>query len=139
MPTLEDIDKAVNIFKRNECPFELMHCVSTYPMKIEDANLVTINALKKRYNCEIGYSGHESGLAVSYAAAGLGISSLERHITIDRSMYGSDQSASLETNGARELVSVIRRMETALGENKLGNVLKEEIKIAQKLRAHIKN
>ena len=72
MSTLEDIDKAVNIFKRNECPFELMHCVSTYPMKIEDANLVTINALKKRYNCKIGYSGHESGLAVSYAAAGLG-------------------------------------------------------------------
>ncbi len=139
MSTLEDIDKAVNIFKKNKCSFELMHCVSTYPMKIEDANLMTINALKERYNCKVGYSGHESGLAVSYAAAGLGISSLERHITIDRSMYGSDQSASLETNGARELVSVIRRMETALGKNKLGNVLKEEIKIAQKLRAHIKN
>ena len=139
MSKLEEIDKAVNIFRKNECPFELMHCISTYPMKIEDANLLTIQALKKRYNCQVGYSGHESGLAVSYAAAGLGISSLERHITLDRSMYGSDQSASLETNGARELVSVIRRMEIALGEDKLGNVLEEEKKIAQKLRAHIKN
>ena len=139
MSKLEEIDKAVDIFKKNQCPFELMHCISTYPMRIEDANLLTIQALKKRYNCRIGYSGHESGLAVSYAAAGLGISSLERHITLDRSMYGSDQSASLETSGARELVSVIRRMEIALGEDKLGNVLEEEKKIAQKLRAHIKN
>ena len=115
MSSIDDIDKAVDIFKKNNCPFELMHCVSTYPMNIKDANLMTIPALKKRYNCKVGYSGHESGLAVSYAAVGLGISSLERHITIDRSMYGSDQSASLETAGARELVSVIRRMETALG------------------------
>lgn len=139
MSSIDDIDKAVEIFKKNNCPFELMHCISTYPMNIEDANLMTIPALKKRYNCKVGYSGHESGLAVSYAAAGLGISSLERHITIDRSMYGSDQSASLETSGARELVSVVRRMETALGENKLGNILEDEIKIAKKLRAHIKN
>lgn len=139
MSSIDDIDKAVEIFKKNNCPFELMHCISTYPMNIEDANLMTIPALKKRYNCKVGYSGHESGLAVSYAAVGLGISSLERHITIDRSMYGSDQSASLETSGARELVSVVRRMETALGENKLGNILEDEIKIAKKLRAHIKN
>ena len=139
MSSIDDIDKAVEIFKKNNCPFELMHCISTYPMKIEDANLMTIPALKKRYNCKVGYSGHESGLAVSYAATGLGISSLERHITIDRSMYGSDQSASLETSGARELVSVVRRMETALGENKLGNILEEEKNIAKKLRAHIKN
>ena len=139
MSSIDDIDKAVEIFKKNNCPFELMHCISTYPMNIEDANLMTIPALKKRYNCKVGYSGHESGLAVSYAATGLGISSLERHITIDRSMYGSDQSASLETSGARELVSVVRRMETALGENKLGNILEDEIKIAKKLRAHIKN
>ena len=139
MSSIDDIDKAVDIFKKNNCPFELMHCISTYPMNLKDANLMTITALKKRYNCKVGYSGHESGLAVSYAAVGLGISSLERHITIDRSMYGSDQSASLETTGARELVSVLRRMETALGENKLGNILEDELKIAKKLRAHIKN
>ena len=138
MSSLDDIDTAVKIFKDNKCPFELMHCISTYPMKIEDANLITINELRKRYNCNVGYSGHESGLAVSYAAAGLGISSLERHITLDRSMYGSDQSASLETNGARELISVIKRMQTAIGVNKIGNILEEEKKIAKKLRAHIK-
>ena len=94
--------------------------------------------LKERYNCEVGYSGHESGLAVSFAAVGFGISSLERHITLDRSMYGSDQSASLETAGARELVSVIRRMEIAMGTPKLGHILDEEKKIAEKLRSHIK-
>ena len=76
---------------------------STYPMKIEDANLITIKHLKDTYNCKVGYSGHESGLAVSYAASSLGISSLERHITLDRSMYGSDQSASLELAGMRNL------------------------------------
>tara|TARA_B100001248_G_C27388212_1_gene460845 strand:+ start:1292 stop:2131 length:840 start_codon:yes stop_codon:yes gene_type:complete len=139
MSSLDDIDNAVKIFKENKCPFELMHCISTYPMKIEDANLITINELRKRYNCKVGYSGHESGLAVSYAAVGLGISSLERHITLDRSMYGSDQSASLETNGARELISVIKRMKIAIGENKIGNILEEEKKIAKKLRAHIKH
>ena len=75
---------------------ELMHTVSTYPMKDEDANLRMIQTLKKRYNVPVGYSGHEPGLAISYAAAALGISSLERHITLDRSMCGSDQSASIE-------------------------------------------
>lgn len=138
MSSIENIDNAVDIFKKNKCSFELMHCVSTYPMKIEDANLKTIYALKDRYNCDVGYSGHESGLAVSYAAAGMGITSLERHITLDRSMYGSDQSASLETSGARELVSVIRRMEIAFGQSKLGHILEDEKSIAKKLRAHIK-
>ena len=138
MSSLKNIDDAVKIFRDNNCPFELMHCISTYPMKIEDANLKTIQELKDRYECNVGYSGHESGLAVSYAAAGFGISSLERHITLDRSMYGSDQSASLETSGARELISVIKRMQIAVGESKLGNILKEEEAIAKKLRAHIK-
>ena len=138
MSTIDDIDNAVNIFKKNNCSFELMHCVSTYPMNIEDANLQTISALKKRYNCKVGYSGHESGLSVSYAAAGMDISSLERHITLDRSMYGSDQSASLETNGSRELISVIKKMQVAIGSNKLGHISDAESKIAKKLRAHIK-
>ena len=84
MSTKENIDKAVDIFKKNDCSFELMHCVSTYPMRIEDANLVTINQLKKEYNCNVGYSGHENGVAVSLSASMLGISSLERHITLDR-------------------------------------------------------
>ena len=75
MSTFEDIDKAVEIFNQNNCPFELMHCVSTYPMQDEDANLNTIKTLRKKYNRDIGYSGHEVGLAISYAAAALGITS----------------------------------------------------------------
>ncbi len=139
MSTIDDIDKAVKIFKESKCSFELMHCVSTYPMKVEDANLETINDLKKRYDCNVGYSGHESGLAVSYAAAMFGISSLERHITLDRSMYGSDQSASIEKRGMVELILTINKMLKSIGIAKTGNILKEEEPIAEKLRAHIKN
>ncbi len=138
MSNLKQIDKAVEIFRKNNCSFELMHCVSTYPMKLEDANLITINALKERFNCNVGYSGHESGLAISYAAAMMGISSLERHITLDRTMYGSDQSASLEPKGMTELIAVIKKMNLAVGENKIGNITNEEVQIAKKLRAHIK-
>ena len=103
MSTLEDIKNAINIFKDYNCPFELMHCVSTYPMKPEDANLLTISALKKMFGCNVGYSGHENGISVSLAASMLAISSLERHITLDRTMYGSDQSASLELSGMKSL------------------------------------
>lgn len=139
MSTIEDIAVAVEIFKENNCDFELMHCVSTYPMKPEDANLETISDLKKRFNCKVGYSGHETGLAVSFASLIYGITSLERHITLDRSMYGSDQSASLELRGMKELVSVVNKMIVAKGEIKTGHITKEEIPIAKKLRAHIKN
>jgi N-acetylneuraminate synthase len=138
MSSLKHIDNAVKIFRDEKCDFELMHCVSTYPMKVEHANLVTIQDLKKRYNCKVGYSGHESGLAVSYAASMMGISSLERHITLDRSMYGSDQPASLEFKGMFELISVINKMSLALGSVKTGHIFDEELPIAEKLRAHIK-
>ena len=138
MSSLQEIKKAVSIFRDNDCSFELMHCVSTYPMKDEDANLLTINALKREFNCNVGYSGHENGLAISYAAAALGISSLERHITLDRTMYGSDQSASLEIKGLRELIGAVRKIELALGKEKLGHILEEEKPIAAKLREHIK-
>ena len=137
MTSLSEIDDAVKIFKDNECPFELMHCVSTYPMKPELANLKTIAGLKKRYNCNVGYSGHESGVAVSIAAAVMGISSLERHITLDRAMYGSDQSASLEPRGMRELFGALNVVMDAVGEDKTGHFFEEEIPIAKKLRAHI--
>ena len=134
-----DIEKAVEIFKSENCPFELMHCVSTYPMKIENANLLRIKSLKDKFQCKVGYSGHESTLSVSYAAAMLGISSLERHITLDRAMYGSDQSASLEKRGMVELISVINRMMSSLGDGKITKILPEEVEIAKKLRSHIKN
>ena len=139
MSSKKDIDDAVNIFRDNNCSFELMHCVSTYPMKIEDANLITINQLKDVYNCSVGYSGHENGVVVSVAATMLGISSLERHITLDRTMYGSDQSASLELTGMKNLSDSIDKALLAIGEKSLGKILDEEIPIAKKLRAHIKN
>ena len=139
MSSEKDISRAVEIFKSYKCSFELMHCISTYPMKVEDANLNTINALRKKYKCEVGYSGHENGVAVSLAAFMLGISSLERHITIDRTMYGSDQAASLEPKGMKNLSESIDKMYLALGKEKLGNILEEEKVIAKKLRAHIKN
>ena len=139
MSTLQEIDEAVKIFREENCEFELMHCVSTYPMKTEHANLVTIKDLKKKFNCKVGYSGHESGLAVSYAASMMGISSLERHITLDRSMYGSDQAASLEMKGMADLISVINKMQLSLGTVKTGHIFDEEVPISKKLRAHIQN
>jgi len=138
MSTKENIDNAVNIFNKNNCSFELMHCVSTYPMKVEDANLITINELKNEYKCNVGYSGHENGVVVSLAALMLGITSLERHITLDRTMYGSDQSASLELEGMRNLTNSIDKMLISIGKNKLGNILEAEVPISKKLRAHIK-
>lgn len=136
MSTEKDIDKAVKIFRDAGCPFELMHCISTYPMADEDANLNGIKTLRDRYNCNVGYSGHEVGLAVSYAAAALGITSLERHVTLDRAMYGSDQAASVEPAGFKQLVGAVRKIGQALGDGKIG-VLEKEVPIAKKLRAHV--
>ncbi len=136
LSTLEDIDKATQIFKDAGCSFELMHCVSTYPMRDENANLNVINTLRDRYKCNIGYSGHEVGLAVSYAAAALGISSLERHITLERTMYGSDQAASIEPAGFKMLVGAVRKIEKALGDGEK-RILNEELSIARKLRGHL--
>lgn len=136
MTTFKEIDKAVEIFKSAGCPFELMHCVSTYPMIDEDANLNCINTLRDRYNCDVGYSGHEVGLAVSYAAAALGITSLERHITLDRALYGSDQAASIEPAGLRTLVDSVRKIELAMGTGER-IISKKEASIAEKLRAYI--
>lgn len=136
MSHYDDIDEAVRIFKKHKCPFELMHTVSTYPMTDEDANLKVINTLREKYNCNIGYSGHEVGLAISYGAAALGISSLERHITLDRAMYGSDQSASIEPNGLRTLVGTVKKIERAMGDG-IKRIIPEEVTIAKKLRAHL--
>ena len=136
MTTYEDIDKAVGIFKKASCSFELMHTVSTYPMKDEYANLNMINTLRDRYQCDVGYSGHEVGLAVSYAAAALNITSLERHITLNRAMYGSDQSASVEQGSFQHLVSAVRKIEKAMGDGKKRNY-RDEKAIADNLRQHL--
>ncbi len=136
MTEVKQIDRAVEIFKNAGCPFELMHCVSTYPMDDVDANLNRIKTLRDHYKCNVGYSGHEVGLAISYGAAALGITSLERHITLDRAMYGSDQAASVEPAGFRQLIGAVRKIEKAMGDGNM-TMNSKEISIAKKLRAHI--
>ena len=115
MSILEEIDTADDIFRKYNCPYEIMHCNSTYPMKNEDANLLMIPMLKERYGVDVGYSGLETGRIVSLAAVALGETSLERHISLDRAMYGSDQAASLEVDDLQRLVKDIRTIESALG------------------------
>lgn len=137
MSTLDDVARAVNIFREAGCPFELMHCVGTYPMKPENANLNCIKTLRDTFKCDVGYSGHETGLAVSVGAAMLGITSLERHITLDRSMYGSDQAASVEPLGLGQLCRYVRILEGARGDG-VKRILPEEEKVAVKLREHLK-
>lgn len=133
------IDKAIEIFKKHKCNFELMHCISAYPFDGHLANLNLMLELKKRYGCNVGYSGHEkNGLAISYAAVALGASSLERHITLDRLMYGSDQAASLTPLGFKQLVGGVRVIEKSLNGSSQKKILDIEIEIAKKLRAHIK-
>ena len=119
MCELKEIDEVVEIFKKKQCEFELMHCVSTYPLKDEDANLRCIETLRKRYNCKVGYSGHETSLIkVSLLAASLGATSIERHITLDRAMYGSDQSASVSAEFLKNFVESIRAVGLILGDGK---------------------
>jgi N-acetylneuraminate synthase len=136
MTTYDDIQTAVDIFRKADCSFELMHTVSTYPMKDEDANLNMIKTLKKKFDCNVGYSGHEVGLAVSYAAAALNITSLERHITLDRAMYGSDQSASVEPSGFKQLIGAVRKIELAMGDG-IKKTIEAEAPIAENLRQHL--
>ena len=133
---MDDIKLAVKIFKDKGCPFELMHTVSTYPMSDKDANLKCIPMLKNTFGCDVGYSGHESGLAISYAAIALGATSLERHITLNRTMYGSDQAASIEPNGLRQLVGAVRKIEISLGDG-IKRIIPAEVPIAKKLREHL--
>lgn len=133
MSTFEEIDYAVNIFKEYRCPFELMHCNSTYPMPKEDANLRLIPVLKERYNCKVGYSGHESGRIVSTSAVALGATSLERHITLDNTMYGSDQAASLNVKDLARLIEDVRLIEKIMGSGE--KILSEkELETKKKLR-----
>jgi N-acetylneuraminate synthase len=135
MSLIEEIDAAVDVFKKQECPFELVHCNSTYPMKNEDANLNMINTLRERYGCKVGYSGHEIGRIVSFAAAVMGAASIERHITLDRAMYGSDQAASLEVQELVKLVKDIRSLPTIMGSGEK-TLTAAEAEVRKKLRGH---
>ena len=138
MSTLEEIDGVIKIFIDANCPFELMHCNSTYPMKDEDANLLCIPMLRDRYKCDVGYSGHESSLIkVCVAAVALGATSLERHITLDRAMYGSDQAASIETHALPNFVESVRAVTKILGSG-MKNLNPQEMTAREKLRINVK-
>jgi N-acetylneuraminate synthase len=137
MATLDEIDDVVNIFSKHNCKFELMHCNSTYPMKEEDANLLCIPMLRERYSCNVGYSGHESSLIkVCVTAAALGATSIERHITLDRAMYGSDQAASIETHVLKNFVETIRKIPQIMG-NGVKTLSEAEISVRKKLRVDV--
>ena len=116
MCDLPQIDNAVAVFKSFDCPFVLMHSVAEYPAPESALNLRCILTLKERYECRIGYSGHESSVSPSIIAATLGACAIERHITLDRAMYGSDQSASLEPHGIETLVAQIRKISVVMGD-----------------------
>ncbi len=128
MSTMKDVEKAVRIFKKNKCKFILMHCVSSYPAKEENLNLRMIHTLKKKFNCEVGYSGHEKSVTPSLYAAVLGATFIERHITIDRTMWGTDQSASLELNGMSMIGEMLPKINKILGDGKKKFLKDEKIK-----------
>lgn len=137
MAHLEEIDEVVDLFQRSNCPFELMHCNSTYPMKQEDANLLCIPMLMKRYNCKVGYSGHETSLLkVCSAAVVLGATSVERHITLDRAMYGSDQAASIEVHALRDFVATLRKIPLLMGTGDK-EISLSELAVRNKLRVNV--
>ena len=119
MSTIKQISDAIKIFKSYSCPFELMHSHSAYPMTPNEANLRVIETLQKKFKCNVGYSGHETSSYISpIIAVTLGATSIERHITLDRAMYGSDQAASLEKAGLKRMVRDVREIEKALGNSK---------------------
>ena len=134
MSTMTEISRAVKLFRKFDCPFELMHSHSAYPMTAHEANLRVIQTLKKKFKCNVGYSGHEiSSYSICMAAVLLGARSIERHITLDRSMYGSDQAASLEPSGLIRLVRDIRELDFVLGDGKK-RIWDSELPAQKKLR-----
>tara|TARA_A100001515_G_scaffold144237_1_gene147720 strand:+ start:4577 stop:5410 length:834 start_codon:yes stop_codon:yes gene_type:complete len=135
MSTLDETDQAVNWIKEEGAGFALLHCNSTYPAPIEDLNLQCIKTLKDRYDCEVGYSGHEFRLGTTVASVYLGATILERHITLDRTMWGSDHLASVEPQGLIKLVKGVRELEMALGDG-VKRVTDGEKPVRRKLRGH---
>lgn len=133
MSSFDEIDHVVNIFRSYKCPFVLMHCVSIYPCPNEYLNLKMIKTLKDRYDCEVGYSGHSPGILDTSIAVALGARYLEKHITLDRAMYGSDQAASLEKTGLDYSIRNARVIDEMIGNGKKV-LLSEEEKNKIKLR-----
>ena len=134
MSTMKDIENAVKIFRNHNCPFELMHSHSAYPMPLDEANLKVIQTLKRKFKCNVGYSGHEKhAYLVCVTAVLLGATSIERHVTIDRTLYGHDQVASLEPIGLKRMVRDIHILDKILGDGKK-RVWESEIHSIKKLR-----
>ena len=131
MSTMEQIDHAVEVLGREQ--LVILHATSTYPAQYEELNLQVIPVLAQRFGVPVGYSGHETGIASSVAAVAMGACMVERHLTLDRAMWGSDQAASLEPNGMTRLVRDIRLVETALGDGQK-RLLDAEVPIMKKLR-----
>ncbi len=131
MSDMKQIEHAVEILGTTNTI--ILHCTSTYPSKSEELNLKVLQTLKEKFDIPIGYSGHEVGLAPSFAAAVLGACVIERHITLDRAMWGSDQAASVEPQGFKRLVRDIRELELIMGDG-IKKVYESEIPIRQKLR-----
>jgi N-acetylneuraminate synthase len=131
MSTIEQLDHAVEVLGKDD--LVLLHCCSTYPAQYLELNLKVIPVLRERYGVPIGYSGHETGIASSVAAAVLGACIVERHVTLDRSLWGSDHAASLEPNGIIRVIRDIRLVEMALGDG-VKTVVPSEIPVMQKLR-----
>ena len=131
------IDKAVEIFRSQNCEFELMHCTSTYPMDLNEANLGCIDTLKNKFNCDVGYSGHEvPSYICCIVAATLGATSIERHITLDRAMYGSDQAASIEVEALYDFAHTVRKIPLLLGSGKK-DISLDEKEVRKKLRVEV--
>jgi len=134
MSEMNEIEKAVKIFRKEKCPFELLHTNSSYPMNNNEANLKLISSLAKKFKCNVGYSGHEKGASfVSTAAVIMGATTIERHITIDRTLYGHDQAASLEPEGMRRLVRDVRMVDEIMGDG-VKRIWKSELPNMKKLR-----
>jgi N-acetylneuraminate synthase len=133
MATLEDIDKAVAVFNKYQCPFTLMHAVSNYPCEDNECNLLMIRTLRERYGCEVGYSGHDKGVIGAVLAVALGATVIEKHVTLDRTMYGTDQSASLEKRGMERVIRDARTVRAAFGSG-TKTISDKEMAVAKKLR-----
>lgn len=133
MSTEEEIDVAVDVIKRFTSDFAILHCNSTYPAPLNELNLYTIKTLKDKYNCEVGYSGHEFRIGTTVASVYLGATIIERHITLDRTMWGTDHLSSVEPQGLIKLVKGIRELEEAFGDGIIQVTESEKI-IRNKLR-----
>ena len=135
MSTIEEIDKAVELIKKFTKDFIIMHCVSCYPTEDKDVNLNIIPTLKNRYNCPIGYSGHERGIAITASTVLLGCCAIERHFTLDRTMKGPDHASSVEPIGLNDIVTRSKKMFNAMGISEK-NVLDCELKNRKKFRGY---